>query len=135
MAFVDEFDLAYLLREQLIRVLRTRLPIKMLTDSKTLFDVVTRGTLTTERRLVIDLMAVRESYARGDVSDIGHVRSEHNLADELTKASDCVRLLALMRKSRVNHAVNEWITRSASAIAAANRADAERLSLICKACD
>ena len=130
LAFVDGFDQAYLVREQLRAIFARRIPLKIFMDSKTLFDVLTRGTLTTERRLVIDLMVAREAYERGEISDVGHVRSEHNLEDELTKVIEPRRLRSLMRTGRYDHPVSEWVIRSATTTRKANAENAERLAFL-----
>ena len=60
MAFSDAFDDAMDLRHQLEQALQQKLPLQMLTDSKSLFDVISKGSRTSERRLMIYMASVRE---------------------------------------------------------------------------
>lgn len=127
-SFVDAFDEAYLLRAQLKELFGREIPLRMLLDSRSLFDVLSRGTLTTERRLVIDLLAAREAYTKGDISDLGNVRSEFNLADCLTKQMDCSSMRHVMTTARINHPVEEWVVRDLNTLAAADAADSIALT-------
>ena len=95
-AFADAFDAAYILKYDLERVYNQPLPVVMLTDSKQTFDVMTRATHTTEKRLMIDIAAAREAYNRHEISNVGLVKSEHNIAEGLTKPSLCPALDAML---------------------------------------
>jgi len=52
-AFADAFDAAYIIKHYQELVYNQLLHLVMLTDSKQTFDVITRATNTTERRLII----------------------------------------------------------------------------------
>lgn len=57
----------------------------MFTYSKSLFDIITKCSTTTEKRLLIHVKAVREDYEKFELSDVGFVRSENNPSDGFTK--------------------------------------------------
>lgn len=102
-AFADAFDEAFIIKYDLERIHRQYLPLVMLTDSKQMFDVITRASHTTEKRLMIDVAAAREACNRGEISNVGLVQSEHNAADGLTKPGLCAavdRVLRLVRRPR-----------------------------------
>ena len=61
------------------------IPIVMLTDSLSPFDVITKAKITSERRLMIDVKAVKDAYQRHELGAIRFIRSEFNPADALTK--------------------------------------------------
>lgn len=88
-------------------------PIAILTDSHSLFNVMVKSTTTTEKRLMIDIEAAREAYARGEVSNVGWVRSEDNLVDGLTKIKKCDALHELLQTGVLSRKVERWITRPA----------------------
>lgn len=75
-SFADEFDYAYMLKTDVESMLGHNIHIQMLTDSKSLFDVLPKNSTTTEKRLMIDIAAAREAYKQFEISDIGHIRSE-----------------------------------------------------------
>ena len=52
-------------------MLQKKIPIKRLTDSKILFDVITKFSNTSERRLMNDLSAVKNDYSSHEISNIG----------------------------------------------------------------
>ena len=91
-AFADAFDYVYVMKHDLEQILDKRIPLQMFTDSKSLFDVIVKNSTTAERRLMIDIKDVRESYEQLKISNVGFVRSEDNPADALTKAKTCSAL-------------------------------------------
>lgn len=72
-AFADAFDAAYIVNHDLERIYRQHLPLIMLTDSKQMYDVVTRASQTTKKRLVVDVAAAREAYKRNEISHVCHL--------------------------------------------------------------
>jgi len=86
-AFTEGFNCAFMVRRDLERIYGKRIPIQMRTDSKQMFDVDTKGSKTAERRLMIDVAASRQSYKEFEISDVGLVRSENNVADGLSGSS------------------------------------------------
>lgn len=83
----------------------------MLTDSLSLFDVVTKATVTTEKRLMIDIQVVKDSYHRNEIEHISFIRSEYNPADALTKVRPNSILESIFSSSRLIPTVEQWIQR------------------------
>lgn len=84
-ALILAFDYGFVLREMLKEVLRRDVKLEALIDSKTVFDVVAKDGRTNERRLQIDVHALKESYTRGELTRIGWIPGHRNPADTLTK--------------------------------------------------
>ena len=84
-------------------------PVYLLTDSKSIFDTITKLTGVSEKRLMIDIAALRQSYSRGEITNIGHVLTANNLADPLTKKTQSKVLEKLMKTGKLDHEVNLWI--------------------------
>ena len=80
-AFSDLFDVAISFAEELGNILSKKIPVQLLTDSKALFDVVSKGSRTSEKRMMLDIAAAREGFKSKAISDIGFVRSSQNVAD------------------------------------------------------
>lgn len=111
-AFSDTFDAAFTLRKELEYLQSgTQIPIKLLTDSKNLFDVISKGTRTSEKRLMLDVACAREGFRNMEINDIGFIRSNYNLADGLTKSMKQAGLLSVMNTSRLDYEVDQWIIR------------------------
>lgn len=77
-AFAEGFDRAYIIMYDLEAMLASQIPHTILTDSKSLSDVITKSSITSEKRLMIDIDAVRNAYLENEISDLGHARSEYN---------------------------------------------------------
>jgi len=110
-AFAYAFETAFILKHDLKRSYRQHLPLVMLTDSKQMFDVITRASHTTEKRLMTDVAAAREAYNRNEMSNVGLVKSEHNVADGLTKPRLCSALDAVLRTGKDVNPVEQWMIR------------------------
>lgn len=111
-AFTTAFDFAYILKHDLERVLRQPIALKMFTDSKQLFDVITRASHTTEKRLMIDIASAREAYKNFEISNVGLVAGTDNPADGLTKPRVCKPLYDLLRTGQDDTPVSQWIIRT-----------------------
>ena len=110
-AFGAAFDEAYMLRHDLERLYDCYIPLTILTDSKQLFDVVTRGSHPTEKRLLIDIAAAREAYNRREISNVGLVTSDNNMADSLTKVKPSGALGLLLATGVDRTPVEQWVIR------------------------
>ncbi len=88
-----------------------RSPLILLTDSKSLFDVISNGTRTSEKRMMLEIAAAREGYRRKDISNIGFFRSSKNLADCLTKPMNQANLLSVLRSGKLSVEPDQWIIR------------------------
>jgi hypothetical protein len=84
-----------------------------LTDSKLLFDIIAKSSSNSEKRLMIDVAAARESCANDELSDIGHIRGEHNPSDAFTKESPAARkmLETILPSGSLDHPIVQWIYR------------------------
>lgn len=79
------FDVAATLSLELGALYKRKVPLHLFTESKSLFDVISKGSRTSEKRLMLDIAAAREGFRDKLIFDIGFVRSNINLADRLTK--------------------------------------------------
>ena len=84
LAFSNAFDNVLIIKHDLERMIGP-VHLLMLTDSKALFDVLTRTRYTTERRLMVDIAAAREAFHERIISNIGLIRSEFNLRTDSPK--------------------------------------------------
>ncbi len=110
-AFSDVFDVGIALTAQLSAILRRRVPLILLTDSKSLFDVISKGSRTSESRTLLDIAAAREGYRRREISNIGFVRSDQNLADGLTKTMTQAALPSVLSTGKLQITPEQWIIR------------------------
>ena len=62
-------------------------PVILCTDSYSLYECLVKLGSTLEKRLMIDIMALRQSYERREVSETRWINREDNPADAFTKAT------------------------------------------------
>ena len=84
-ALILGFDYAFMIKTLVEEILGTELVIEAMIDSRTVFNVVAKKAKTTERRLQIDIFALRQSYDTGELNRIAWIPGQSNPADPLTK--------------------------------------------------
>ena len=62
-AFRDLFDIAATLASELGEIYGRRIPVQLLTDSKSLPDVISKGSRTSEKRTMVDIAAAAKVSA------------------------------------------------------------------------
>ena len=74
--------------ELITRQLRlNQIPVVVCTDSFSLYECMVRLGTTKEKRLMINIIVIRESYKRQEISEIRWITGDSNLADVMTKAT------------------------------------------------
>ena len=63
------------------------IPIVVCTDSYSLYECLVKLGTTKEKRLMIDIMALRQSYERRELAEVRWINGEDNPADAMTKTS------------------------------------------------
>ena len=64
---------------------------------------------------MIDVMSLRQSYERREITEVKWVDGENNPADSLTKAKGSSALRTLIDTNRINLQTSEWVERAAPA--------------------
>ena len=111
MAFADAFDMYYVVKRELERLFGRNIPLTMVTDSLALFDVITRASITAEKRLMIDLGTVKGAYKRREIEKMGFIRTAFNPADALTKEKKCIAMNEVLETGILEHSVEQWVAR------------------------
>lgn len=111
MAFSAGFDAGIILKHDLQLIMKQLIPLYMMTDSRGLFGMVTRNSYSAERRLMIDMAAIRQAYQRRDIDGIARVSGASNPADAMTKVVQNGHLLDLIA-GRMTVAATHWVMRS-----------------------
>ncbi|KAI0996915.1 hypothetical protein K3495_g11268 [Podosphaera aphanis] len=87
------------------------IPIVLCTDSFSLYECMVKLGTTKEKRLMIDIMAIRQSYERRESSEIRWINGCDNPADSMTKANPSRALQQLIDSSNLNIRVEGWVQR------------------------
>jgi hypothetical protein len=62
-------------------------PIIVCTDSYSLYKCLVKLRTTKEKRLIIDIIALRQSYERRELTEVRWINRQNNPADTITKAT------------------------------------------------
>lgn len=82
------------------------------TDSKSLYDGIIGINSTTEKRLLIDLTVLRETYELQEIVNAVWIPFVDNLADALTNSSASLALSTLMADNKFSISAKSWVERT-----------------------
>ena len=108
-AFSDMSDAAITFSAELGTLTDQKIPVQLLTDSKSLFDIISKGSRTSEKRMMLYIAASREAFRDRVISHIGFVRSKQNIADGLTKGLNQSALRKVLGSAMVDIDPEKWI--------------------------
>jgi hypothetical protein len=108
-AFNEAFDRSFVLNSDLEDMLNLGIPIRMYADSQSLFDVISKGSMTAERRLKTDIALARECIDRKWTSKIALIAYHDNLADALAKPWTSARPLDVQKTTQLRPNAWKWI--------------------------
>ena len=86
-ALIYGFDQAYLAQHIIQTILCRDIPLDAYVDSRTVFNIVAKSSPTLEKRLQIDVHALRQSHEKGELRYLAWIPGKQNCADALTRHS------------------------------------------------
>jgi hypothetical protein len=87
------------------------IPLIVCTDSYSLYNCLVRLSTTQEKRLIIDIMALRQSYERRELFEIQWINGEDNPANTFTKAKPNTTLQRFINMNKLSVRVDGWVKR------------------------
>ncbi|ESZ92707.1 hypothetical protein SBOR_6919 [Sclerotinia borealis F-4128] len=107
------FDSGAAIKGTITAILQLEKPIPLVvcTDSKSAYDLLTKLGTTSEKRLMIDIISLRESYEYREITEVKWIDGESNPADAMTKGKPCQALRGLIDDNKVRIKVTEWVER------------------------
>ncbi|RYC58587.1 hypothetical protein CHU98_g7622 [Xylaria longipes] len=104
---VSGFDSTIALRTTIQKVMEALnlppIPAVLCSDSKSLYDCLVKLGTTQEKRLMIDIMSLRESYKKKEISKVQWINSKNNPADAFTKHTSSARTSLESRNPTTTH--------------------------------
>ena len=88
------------------------IPVIVCTDSYSLYECLVKLGTTKEKRLMIDIMAIRQSYERRELQEIRWINGNDNPTDAMTKAKPNPLLETFIDTNKLNIRVEGWVKRS-----------------------
>ena len=115
-ALAHAFDTASAIKATLTQLLHHEEPIPLVvcTDSKSLYDCLVKLGTTQEKRLMIDLMCLREAFERKEIDEVKWIDGNSNPADAMTKAKPCLALKNLIDTNKLQLRVEGWTERTST---------------------
>ena len=109
-AMAHGFDIAGAVKTTVTKILG-EIPLPLCTDSQSLYDCLVKLGTTQEKRLMIDVLCLRQSYERREIAEVRWIAGESNPADSMTKAKACTALKRLLDTNRIELNTKEWVER------------------------
>jgi hypothetical protein len=109
---INDFDVESIIKSIIERMLHISLSLILLTDSKSLYDCLVKMSTTVEKRLIIDMMCLRQSYERKEIVKIRWINEDSNSADAMTKSKFCNALIEFIDTNIIEMKITEWIERT-----------------------
>jgi len=75
-----------LVKSTIDKALEIEVPLVVYTDSKSLYEYLVKLGTTREKRLIIDVMCLRQAYERREITEVKWIKGESNPADSMTKS-------------------------------------------------
>ena len=115
-AMVTGADIAHALKTTLDRILASLgfpcAPVIICTDSYSLYECLVKLGTTKEKRLMIDVLGLRQSYERREIDEVRWIEGTCNPADAMTKTSPNKSLTTLIDTNELTVTMQGWVTRN-----------------------
>jgi hypothetical protein len=110
---VHGFDIGAVLKATLEQITKTQnLPMILYTDSKSLYECLVKLGTTQEKRLMVDIMTLRQSYERREITEVVWIDGKSNPADAMTKSQPCQALRDLINSNTIRIKAAGWVERT-----------------------
>jgi hypothetical protein len=107
------FDIRAVLKSTLEQIMKIRhLPMVLCTNSKSLYECLVKLGTTQEKRLMVDIMTLRQSYERREITEVVWIDGKFNPADAMTKAQPCQALQNLIDSNTIRIKAAGWVERT-----------------------
>jgi hypothetical protein len=112
-AMAHGFDIGAAIKATVEPQLKIKLPLILCTDSKSIYECLVKLGTTQEKRLMIDVMCLRQSYERREIAEVKWIDGDSNPADAMTKSKPSTALKRLIDTNRIKLETMEWVERTA----------------------
>ncbi len=111
-ALTHDFDLDVVLKTTLFAILDRFVSFVLCIDSKSLYDCLIKLDTTQEKRLMINVMSLRQLYERRKITKMKWIHEVNNSIDFMIKSKASSTLKTLIDINTINMNTNEWVKRS-----------------------
>lgn len=111
-AMAHGFDHACVIKSTLEKILNRPIPLIIATDSNSLYECLVKLGTTVEKRLMVDIMCLRQAYERRLITEIMWIEGGSNPADAMTKSTACDALRKLIDNNKLELRTGKWVERA-----------------------
>ena len=111
-AFADGYDVGLSFKMLLQDMLSSEFKLFIFTDCKSLFDTITKYRRTKELQLMYEISDIRRAYESTEITNFAWIRTDHNIADSLTRHSKNYVLQQVLSTGYIQHPIEEWISKT-----------------------
>jgi hypothetical protein len=109
---IHDFDVESILKSILIKMLVIDISLILITDSKFLYDCLVRLSTIVEKRLMIDVMTLRQFYERREITEMIWIHDINNSVDSMIKIKSSTVLKTVIDINQINLDIIEWVKRA-----------------------
>ena len=88
-----------------------KIPLFICIDSKSLYDCLIKLRTTQEKRLMINILYLRQFYERREIIEILWIKGDKNSTDAMIKDKECDALQRLINTNQLNLKLKGWVKR------------------------
>jgi hypothetical protein len=114
-AIVASVDIAIILSQTLGAIMKQLhlppLPTVVYTDSYSLYDCLVKLRTTKEKRLIIDIIVLRQLYKRYELAEVRWIKGDNNPADSITKTNPNKVLEKVLNLNELIVCIEGWVVR------------------------
>ena len=89
------------------------LPLILCTDSKSLYECLVKLGMTHEKRLMVDIIYLCQSYERHEITEVIWIDGDSNSAEAMTKSHPC----NLVDSNTIDLKIVGWVERAGGEVA------------------
>ena len=110
-AMVSGFDAACVLKNTVDIITKKAVPLTICIDSLSLYECLVKLGTTKEKRLMIDISAIRQAYERREIAEIIWIKGHTNPADAMTKINSNKSLDKMIITNEYSIDKEAWVNR------------------------
>ncbi len=111
-AMIHSFDVDSVLKVILTKMIDISISLILIIDSKFLYDCLIRLEITVEKRLMMNVMILRQFYERREIIEMKWIHEINNFVDFMTKSKSSFALRMLIDINQINLDIIEWVKRA-----------------------